>query len=118
MWSGRPGDAGSGSMLQHPALVVLSAKNSERLREQVRQLLKHLEAAAYAPEVLRDLAYTLQVGREAMSIVWPLTARTLEELKEKLRRLPAGQGREWRDRGVLPRGAQAAPRGALGIERG
>src|SRR6185437_4074082 len=69
---------------QHPALVVLSAKNSERLSEQVRQLLRHLEEAARAPEMLGDLAYTLQVGREAHEHRLGLTARTLEELKEKL----------------------------------
>ena len=51
----------------HPALVVLSAKNPERLREQVEQLVACDRAAIrLAMMDLADVAYTLQVGREAM----------------------------------------------------
>jgi polyketide synthase PksN len=47
-----------------PQLVVLSARNDERLRESATQLLAHLRAA---PDTdLARLAYTLQAGREPM----------------------------------------------------
>ncbi|ASZ12601.1 non-ribosomal peptide synthetase [Chitinophaga sp. MD30] len=50
--------------IEGPAVVVLSAKNSDRLKEQVANLLRHL--TAYPDTQLHDLAYTLQVGREQM----------------------------------------------------
>jgi polyketide synthase PksL len=47
-----------------PQLVVLSAKNEQRLQAIVEQLLAHL---AKEPTVdLAALVYTLQTGREAM----------------------------------------------------
>jgi acyl transferase domain-containing protein len=96
-----------------PALIVLSAKNEERLREQVRQLLIWIQTevshsrgdvmvgvggdevpcvgrgpcVAPVPSDtpnLQDLAYTLQVGREAMEERLALQVRSLAELEEKL----------------------------------
>ena len=40
---------------------------------------------------MRDMAYTLQVGREAQEHRLGLTARTMEEVKEKLRGFLSGQ---------------------------
>ncbi|TMC24581.1 MAG: SDR family NAD(P)-dependent oxidoreductase, partial [Chloroflexi bacterium] len=80
----------SGSMRQAPgrgkalSLVVLSARNEERLREQVRQLLAWIQAKTSAEEPLQDLAYTLQVGREAMEERLALQVSSLAELEEKL----------------------------------
>ncbi|KAG0298085.1 hypothetical protein BGZ96_002980 [Linnemannia gamsii] len=62
-------------------LVVLSARNEERLKAQAEQLLLHL---ARHKENLVDLAYTLQVGREAMGRRLALVVPTLESLKDKL----------------------------------
>ena len=52
--------------IAYPALLVLSAKNEERLREQAGQLLSAIERRGLGEEDLADVAYTLQVGREAM----------------------------------------------------
>ncbi len=47
-----------------PVVITLSAKNKERLKEQAVNLEKHL--VAHPQDSLYDIAYTLQVGRQAM----------------------------------------------------
>jgi polyketide synthase PksN len=66
------------------ALIVLSARNEERLREQASQLLAHVASHQYEENELDDIAYTLQVGREPMETRLAFTAGSIEELKEKL----------------------------------
>jgi polyketide synthase PksN len=68
----------------HEAIVVLSAKNEERLKERIRQLLTAIQTWRFTDDDLADIAYTLQVGREAMEERLALTAGTLRELEEKL----------------------------------
>lgn len=71
-----------------PYIVPLSAKTPERLREYAQRLLSFLEAREAAAEgalSLRDLSYTLQVGREAMVERLALIVHTMAELREKLR---------------------------------
>ncbi len=85
------------------ALIVLSAKNEERLKEYARKLLKYV-SRHLTPDTsllsdhstqttdncslfttdLFDLAYTLQVGREAMEERLGLIVNSIEELEEKL----------------------------------
>jgi len=45
-----------------PALVVLSAKNAERLKQQVKRLVAAIERRSLGDADLADVAYTLQVG--------------------------------------------------------
>jgi len=73
-----------GITAERPALIVLSARNEERLKEKVKQLLLHLERVGYPDHELGDLAYTLQVGREPMEQRLAFTAVTMEELTQKL----------------------------------
>ena len=69
-----------------PALVVLSARHEERLREQVARLVAFLEAHENDAALrLDDLAYTLQIGREAMDERLGLVVHTLGELQSALR---------------------------------
>ncbi|HEX3470831.1 MAG TPA: type I polyketide synthase, partial [Silvibacterium sp.] len=64
-----------------PVAVVLSARSEERLQAQVTQLLTYL----HGHEVnLVDLAYTLQVGREALGVRLAAVVNSVEELKGKL----------------------------------
>jgi amino acid adenylation domain-containing protein len=70
---------------QNPAIIVLSAKNRERLKEQVRQLLKAIEEQHFIDQDLGDLAYTLQVGREAMEERLSVIVESTKELEEKLK---------------------------------
>ena len=51
---------------QNPAIIVLSAKNEERLKEQAQRLLTAIQEQQFTDADLADMAYTLQVGREAM----------------------------------------------------
>ncbi|HWX64799.1 MAG TPA: SDR family NAD(P)-dependent oxidoreductase, partial [Rhodanobacter sp.] len=72
-----------------PALIVLSARHEDRLREQVQRLLAAI--AANPDMALADLAYTLQVGREAMEERLALVVNSLDELREKLSVYIAGE---------------------------
>jgi acyl transferase domain-containing protein/enoyl-CoA hydratase/carnithine racemase/acyl carrier protein/SAM-dependent methyltransferase len=65
--------------------VVLSAKSEERLLEQARQLLEAIEQGRLGEDDLWDMAYTLQLGREAMEHRLGMTAGTMREAAEKLR---------------------------------
>ncbi|MCY1022597.1 beta-ketoacyl synthase N-terminal-like domain-containing protein [Pyxidicoccus sp. MSG2] len=62
-------------------LVLLSAKNRERLREHAAH---HLERLSENPPPLGDVAYTLQVAREAMPERLALLVRDADELRAKL----------------------------------
>lgn len=46
----------------HPAVILLSAKNKERLKEYARKLYEHIQQNP--SENLHSIAYTLQIGRE------------------------------------------------------
>jgi polyketide synthase PksN len=67
-----------------PVLVVLSARSEERLRASAGALLEHLKAAHYEEHELADVAYTLQVGREAMESRLGFTAQSFGECVERL----------------------------------
>jgi polyketide synthase PksN len=75
----------------NPAVVVLSAKNDERLKEQLERLLAWLEKNAPSNADLADIAYTLQVGREAMDERIAFIAGSVDELTDKLKRCIAGE---------------------------
>ncbi|WP_440119141.1 SDR family NAD(P)-dependent oxidoreductase [Paenibacillus sp. QZ-Y1] len=69
---------------EHPAMIVLSARNKGQLQEQVRLLLKRLQHGSYMDSDLRDLAYTLQVGRNAMEERLGVLTSSIADLREKL----------------------------------
>jgi len=73
-----------------PCLIVLSARNEDRLREQVRQLLAAVEAGRVHDGNLADAAYTLQVGREAMDDRLAMAVDSADELMSKLKAVLAG----------------------------
>lgn len=64
-----------------PVLVVLSARNKDRLAVRVAQLRAWLEVQAVD---LADLAYTLQVGREAMTARLAFVVGSVKDLEKKL----------------------------------
>ncbi|MCP3923114.1 MAG: SDR family NAD(P)-dependent oxidoreductase, partial [Desulfobacterales bacterium] len=67
-----------------PAIIVFSAKNEERLKEQAKQLLEAIVKRDFSDTSLPDIAYTLQVGREAMEERLALSVVSIKELEEKL----------------------------------
>jgi polyketide synthase PksN len=52
--------------IQTPVLIVLSAKSSDRMRELARSLSQFLSGSSESEMPLAAIAYTLQVGREAL----------------------------------------------------
>lgn len=88
-------------------VILLSARDDERLREQVRQLLNAFENQQFSDSDLNDIAYTLQVGREAMEARLAVLAGSIKDLEEKLKgymegrvgieNLYYGQSRQYKD---------------------
>ncbi|MCQ4165443.1 SDR family NAD(P)-dependent oxidoreductase, partial [Tahibacter harae] len=60
-------------------LLVLSARTPERLQAQAQQLLRELRSGRHDDAALADIAYTLQVGRDAMEERLGLIATSLSE---------------------------------------
>ncbi|WP_309304407.1 SDR family NAD(P)-dependent oxidoreductase [Brevibacillus laterosporus] len=61
-----------------PQMIVLSAKNKNRLQESVRQMLQFIKDFEHIS--LADLAFTLQTAREAMETRLAIIAANREEL--------------------------------------
>ncbi|WP_325034998.1 SDR family NAD(P)-dependent oxidoreductase [Bacillus paralicheniformis] len=81
----REGDQSYGS-----ALILLSAKDEDRLRERADQLLFAITAQEISSGSLADVAYTLQVGREAMEERLAMVVDSVDELAEKLEEYVSG----------------------------
>ena len=72
-----------------PAVIVLSAKDEERLKAQAQQLLAIIRT--FTDEDLADMAYTLQVGREAMEERLAVLVGSIGELEKKLKEFIEGR---------------------------
>ncbi len=68
-------------------IVVLSAKNEKRLEKLAKRLLDVIEDGQLTQRDIFNMAYTLQIGREAMEERLAFTAGTLKEAEEKLKGL-------------------------------
>ena len=73
-----------------PRLIVLSARNEDRLRETAQGLEDFIQR--HPDTSLRNLAYTLQVGREAMEERLATRVDSLEQLRERLRSVRSKPG--------------------------
>ncbi|HEU4816596.1 beta-ketoacyl synthase N-terminal-like domain-containing protein, partial [Janthinobacterium sp.] len=69
---------------ERPALIVLSAKNEAGLRAQALQLAEAIDTQGLTDADLADIAYTLQIGREAMEERLALLALSVEQLQHGL----------------------------------
>jgi acyl transferase domain-containing protein/acyl carrier protein len=89
----RTAEAPPSSLPARPALIVLSAKNEAQLKERARRLLAVLRKGgrAWSDRDLADMAYTLQVGREAMEERLALIAHSPVQLDEQLASFLAGR---------------------------
>lgn len=91
-------EAPGGPAGERPHVFLLSARDEERLRVHARALADHLARpeldAVHEGQLLASVAFTLQVGREALEERLGLRASTRLELIEKLR--------EFADRGEAP----------------
>ncbi|WP_409174764.1 SDR family NAD(P)-dependent oxidoreductase [Brevibacillus fortis] len=75
---------------QQPKMIVLSAKNEERLFAQVNRLVKAIKEESFTDAQLSDIAFTLQVGREALEERLAVIVRSVGELAEKLTQFTEG----------------------------
>ncbi|MER6910050.1 SDR family NAD(P)-dependent oxidoreductase [Streptomyces sp. NPDC000594] len=73
-----------------PQLIVVSARDRDRLRERAGELAELLGRRDRAHLRLADVAYTLQVGREAMESRLALRVTSLADLTRKLTAFAAG----------------------------
>jgi acyl transferase domain-containing protein len=74
-----------------PVTIVLSAKKPDRLLELARRMSAYLqELPAQERPTLRELAYTLQVGREAWAERLAFTADSFDDIVRKLNAFVAG----------------------------
>lgn len=74
-------------------VILLSAKNEERLKVYAKSIVRELRDGGYRDHQLVDLAYTLQVGREAMEERLALEVGSIAELTDKLEDfINGGQG--------------------------
>ncbi|HWU86913.1 MAG TPA: amino acid adenylation domain-containing protein, partial [Kofleriaceae bacterium] len=78
-------DGTAGAADDRPALIVLSARTAEQLRERAEQLLAYVSTSQPADGELFDIAYTLQVGREAMEHRLAFAAASVQRLRNTLR---------------------------------
>jgi polyketide synthase PksM len=74
-----------------PQIIVLSAKSPERLRVYAQRLVKAVREGNFADADLAAIAYTLQVGREAMEERLGVIVRSVRELEEKLSQFIEGR---------------------------
>ncbi|MEM7125456.1 MAG: SDR family NAD(P)-dependent oxidoreductase [Chloroflexota bacterium] len=102
-----PSQDGAVSECGQPQVIVLSAKNEDRLREYAHKLLTYLEdisnrladhttlqpcnPSTSSGQVLPNIAFTLQVGRDAMDSRLALVVMDIESLREKLTAYLAGE---------------------------
>lgn len=84
------GPAHTTDAVMHGQIFVFSAKNKERLTDYARKMVQYLQGADRTGTPA-DVAYTLQVGREAMEERLAVVAATLEELCRQLRDFCAGK---------------------------
>ncbi|RRH95025.1 KR domain-containing protein [Pseudomonas aeruginosa] len=83
--------------IDEPVLILLSARTRDSLLTSAERLHAVVTDGRFAPAQLRDIAYTLQVGREAMAHRLALLARSLPDLASKL----AGLGQPGVEAGEL-----------------
>ncbi len=67
-----------------PNSIIFSAKNADRLNGYANEIKRFLEKDISDGISIRDIAYTLQIGREEMEERVAIVARDKEELEEKL----------------------------------
>ncbi|MGY0408529.1 MAG: polyketide synthase dehydratase domain-containing protein, partial [Polaribacter sp.] len=69
-------------------IIPLSAKNESRLREIVSNLIRYVDAnlgIENKNKLLRDVAYTLQIGRQAMEERLAFVVNDIEDFKNQLK---------------------------------
>ncbi|NQX71569.1 polyketide synthase dehydratase domain-containing protein, partial [Paenibacillus alba] len=72
------------SVQMKPVIIVLSAKSKWSLKKNAEKLVDAIHRDKFSNLDLVDMAYTLQIGRNAMKYRLAIIVESLEKLKEKL----------------------------------
>ncbi|EPH43452.1 hypothetical protein STRAU_3486 [Streptomyces aurantiacus JA 4570] len=101
----------AGTPVPLPALITLSARTTDQLLARARGLRDHLKAGQVGAERLADLAFTLQVGRDAMEERIATRVASLTELERRLDSFVADPDAHegWHRGTVSRRSAASAP---------
>lgn len=75
---------------ENPAIIVLSARTKDQLRESAMELLDFILENEISDDDIPNMAYTLQVGREVMNERLGLIVNSVNDLKEKLKKFTEG----------------------------
>ncbi|AJQ95705.1 SDR family NAD(P)-dependent oxidoreductase [Gynuella sunshinyii] len=89
-------DYGLAVTAEDPAVIVLSARTADQLKDQARQLLAVIAAGEIPAAHLRALACTLQTAREPMRERLAMIVTGLEDLQQLLEAFIAGENPEGR----------------------
>ncbi|KZN30456.1 hypothetical protein N480_05745 [Pseudoalteromonas luteoviolacea S2607] len=81
--------------LTTPAMIVLSAKKPQSLIKRAKQLVDFIALQNFADDVLANLAFTLQVGREHMTHRMAFSASSMAEVTKQLALFIAGESGTW-----------------------
>ncbi|OMQ07710.1 hypothetical protein BXO87_00040, partial [Bacillus sp. GZB] len=82
---------GIDEMLKQPEIIVLSARDKIRLRDQVQRLATTIDKRKFTDADLTNISYTLLVGREHMEYRLALLVTSIKELEKKLYSYMAGE---------------------------
>ncbi|MEE0930466.1 MAG: beta-ketoacyl synthase N-terminal-like domain-containing protein, partial [Acutalibacteraceae bacterium] len=74
----------------NPVVILLSARNKDRLREQAKLLCNALDEQQFVDSDLANIAYTLQIGRETFEERLAFTAVTINDVRETLSKFIQG----------------------------
>lgn len=77
--------------IQSPVIIVLSAKNSNRLHELIKEILQVLQEGRFKDSDLPDIAFTLQTGREALDARMAMVVSSVQELSSNLQDFIKGE---------------------------
>ena len=91
----RPNRANGNPSSDTPALIVLSARNADRLKRAAQNLADFLAKSSNAETPLSSIAYTLQVGREALEERIAFVATSRADLISKFGRIGHGNWEEF-----------------------
>ncbi len=87
----RPNQTNGNPLSDSSALIVLSARNGERLKRAGENLAEFLARSSDAETPLASIAYTLQIGREALEERVAFVATSRADLLSKLGRIGRGE---------------------------
>lgn len=77
-----------------PVIIVLSGKNANRLQEVAERMLHGILRGKFEDRDLPGIAFTLQIGRDALESRLAIIVNSINELIEKLEAFVKGEGEE------------------------